>query len=104
MWCVAKDPDRNVALDRREARQAGAAKRQRGVERTGGVMGQRGLPKPLAKEAVAGGSTGAGGSSGQQDGGDSRPVITDEEGQCCRAQMTPSYWGHLAYPRACLAH
>ena len=32
MWCGAKDPEKNVALDRREARQAGAGKRQRRVE------------------------------------------------------------------------
>ena len=81
MWCEAKDPDRNVALDRREAKQTGAAKRLRGAERSGGVWGQRGLPKPLGKEAAPGGSTGAGGSTGQQGGGVSRPVITDETGQ-----------------------
>ena len=81
MWCVAKDPDRNVALDRREAKQTGAAKRLRGAERSGGVWGQRGLPKPLGKEAAPGGSTGAGGSTSQQGGGDSRPVIEDEAGR-----------------------
>ena len=24
--------------------------------------------------------------------------------QCCRGQSDPSYWGHLAYSRACLAY
>ena len=81
MWCEAKDPDRNVALDRREARQTGAVKRHRGAERSGGVWGQGGMPKPLDKVAAPGGSTGAGGSTGQQGGGDSRPVIADETGQ-----------------------
>ena len=70
-----------MALDRREAKQTGAAKRLRGAERSGGVWGQRGLPKPLDKEAAPGGSTGAGGSTSQQGGGDSRPVIEDEAGR-----------------------
>ena len=40
MWCEAKDPDRNVALDRREEKQTGAAKRHRGAERSGGCGGR----------------------------------------------------------------
>ena len=70
-----------MALDRREARQTGAVKRHRGAARSGGAWGQGGLPKPLDREAAPGGSTGAGGSTGQQGGGDSRPVIADETGQ-----------------------
>ena len=50
MRCEPKDPEKNVALDRREAGLMGAAKRQRRVERE--------LPKPLDKATGAGGSTG----------------------------------------------
>ena len=47
MHCEAKDPDRNVALERREARQTGAVKRHRGAARSGGAWGQGGMPRPL---------------------------------------------------------
>ena len=75
MKCEAKDPKKNVALDRRKARQAGAAKRQKGVETV-----VNGLPKPLVNGTGARGSTGAGGNTDQQGGGVSRPVIADESG------------------------
>ena len=81
MHCAAKDPDRNVALERREARQTGAVKRHRGAARSGGAWGQGGMPRPLNRVAAPGGSTSAGGSTGQHGGGGSGPVIADETGQ-----------------------
>jgi hypothetical protein len=45
------------------------------------VWGQGGMPRPLNRVAAPGGSTGAGGSTGQHGGGGSGPVITDETGQ-----------------------
>ena len=39
------------------------------------------MPRPLNRVAAPGGSTGAGGSTGQHGGGGSGPVITDETGQ-----------------------
>ena len=44
MWCEAKDPARNVALDRREARQTGAAKRHRGLRGVVEQWGREGCP------------------------------------------------------------
>ena len=69
MRCEPKDPERNVALDRKEARLVGAGKRQRRVK----VM--RELPKPLGKVI------GAGGNTGLQEGWVSRPTIVDESGE-----------------------
>ena len=57
MRCKPKDPERNMALDRREAGQVGAAKRQRHAQVEKVV---RELPKPLGK------GTGAGGNAGSQ--------------------------------------
>ena len=68
MRCEPKDPERNVALDRKGTRLVGAVKGQRGVE----VV--RELPKPLGKV------TGVGGSTGLQEGWASRPTIADESG------------------------
>ena len=48
MKCEPKDPEKNVALDRRESKLAGAVKRQRGVEKV-----VQGLPKPLDKDTGA---------------------------------------------------
>ena len=75
MKCGVKDPKKIVALDRREARHTGAAKRQRGVE-----TAVNELPKPLDKGAGAGCSTRAGDNTGQRGGGVSRPVIAVESG------------------------
>ena len=68
MRCEPKDPERNVALDRKEARLVGAAKRQRGV------VVVRELSKPLGKVTRAGGSTGL------QERWTSKPTIADESG------------------------
>ena len=49
MGCGAKDPELNVALDRREGEQASAGRKHRRVETE--------LPKPLGKGTGAGGNT-----------------------------------------------
>ena len=54
MRCEPKDPERNVALDRRETGQVGAAKRQREVENV-----TRELPKPVRKDTGAGDNAGS---------------------------------------------
>ena len=72
--CVAKDPELNTALDKREAEQVGGGKRLRKEEAA--------LPKPLDR-AEAGGAPdrGRGGDTSRQGVWESRPTIADEQGQ-----------------------
>ena len=71
MRCEAKNPELNVALDRRQAGQVSAGRKHRRVESV--------LPKPLGKDTGAG----LGGSTGSQLQGEwaSRPTIADEQGR-----------------------
>ena len=70
----AKDPERNTALDRKEAGQVGGGKRPRKE-----VVS---LPRPLGS-AVAGGAQGRGRGGGTRGQGvwESRPTIADEHGK-----------------------
>ena len=70
MRCEPKDPEKNMALDRKEAGLVGAAKRQRKAEKV-----LRELPKPLDK------ATGAGGNTGLQGEWANRPTFADEQGR-----------------------
>ena len=68
----AKDPERNTALDRKEAEQVGGGKRPR-KEVTA-------LPKPLGR-TVADGAQGRGRGGGTAGVWESRPTIADEHGK-----------------------
>ena len=74
--CEAKDPELNTAPDKREAEQVGGCKRLRKEEDA--------LPKPEPLGRVGAGGAqgrGRGGGTSRQGVWESRPTITDEQGQ-----------------------